>query len=326
MWKCFINRDNNDFITLVLDWIESPYNLQVYHYGKNNIGEIIYVITEEGNNWGFFAEFRAMLAKLLYAERMGMIPIVSYGDKFLYYETDGVYGKKNAFEYYFSQKMSEDDIYKSANVVWSSLKHSHYIENEYGNEGYMVREEFIDDLSVVFRKYIFFNDATMLFLKNAVSKLLQQRKILGIHYRGTDFKKGYKGHPIMITVEQIVEEVQKCYNSKNYEAIFLATDDKSILVALQEIWGSRLLYYKDVYRGEKETSIAFSKSERKYHKYLLGREVIRDAYTLSICDGLICGVSQVSIVAQIMKKSYDEKYEDLVVISNGVSNSGVQFI
>lgn len=325
LWKCLINRDNNEFVSQVLDWAESPYNIQICHYGNQNSGKIIYVITEEGCDWGFFAEFRAMLVKLLYADRLGMIPVVIYGNKFLYYEKEGINGEDNAFQYYFSQDMHKEDVYDSANVVWSNLRHSQFIEIEYCNNGYVVSKEFINDLAFMMKKYINFNDQTLSFLKRCSNELLKDRKILGVHYRGTDFKKGYYKHPIIVEVDQIVEEVKRCCNENGYEAVFLATDDQGALETFQKLLGNQVLYYKDVFRGDQDVSVAFSESQRKHHKYLLGLEVIRDVYTLSICSGLICGLSQIGMMAQVMKKSYGEEYENLTVINNGVSDSAFRF-
>lgn len=326
LWKCFINRNNREFVDHILDWSESPYDIQIHHYGEKNIGKIIYVITEQGSNWGFFAEFRAMLVKLLYADRMGLMPVIVFGDKFLYYEAGGINGENNAFRYYFLQEINDEDIYNSANVVWSELKHSHFTEKEYGNDGYIVQKKFIEDLSAIYRKYIKFNDETLFFLQKSSSELLKKRKVLGIHYRGTDFKKSYKKHPVPVEVEQIIKKAEECYDKNNYEAIFLATDDQNALKVFRKFLGDKLLYYKDVYRGEQEVSIAFSDSSREHHKYLLGREVLRDVYTLSICHGLICGLSQIEIAAQIIKRSHDEVYEDLIVINNGISTNDVLFV
>lgn len=61
--------------------------------------------------------------------------------------------------------------------------------------------------------------------------------------------------------------------------------------------------------------------ERVEHKYLLGLEVVRDMYALSYCNGLIAGLSQVSICSRIVKKSRKEEYEYLKIIDHGLNNN-----
>jgi len=49
--------------------------------------------------------------------------------------------------------------------------------------------------------------------------------------------------------------------------------------------------------------------------------VLRDMHTLAHSDGLIAGLSHVSICAQITKKSYGDKYSILEIIDKGVYQS-----
>jgi hypothetical protein len=62
-----------------------------------------------------------------------------------------------------------------------------------------------------------------------------------------------------------------------------------------------------------------SREERESHHYLLGREVLRDAWTLGSCQGLIAGLSQVSFGARIFKAATNTKYEDFVLLDNGMN-------
>lgn len=42
-------------------------------------------------------------------------------------------------------------------------------------------------------------------------------------------------------------------------------------------------------------------------------------YTLSMCTGLIAGISQVAICAQINKLARGEQYKDLKIIDKGIN-------
>ena len=41
--------------------------------------------------------------------------------------------------------------------------------------------------------------------------------------------------------------------------------------------------------------------------------------TLARCDGLVAGLSQVSIAARIQKSSYEMEYQDMVIIDKGIN-------
>jgi hypothetical protein len=68
-------------------------------------------------------------------------------------------------------------------------------------------------------------------------------------------------------------------------------------------------------------AIGFLPNNRMHHKYKLGLEVLRDMHTLAKCQGFICGLSQVSICAQIQKISNNEKFDFLHVIDKGINKN-----
>lgn len=101
---------------------------------------------------------------------------------------------------------------------------------------------------------------------------------------------------------------EKTLTEGGYEQIFLATDENSAVQSFKERFGDRVKTYADTYRDEDgDDSIAFSSSDRRMHKYLLGLEVLRDEYTLTQCDGLVCGYSNVTFMARIMRRAWNKK-------------------
>ena len=61
---------------------------------------------------------------------------------------------------------------------------------------------------------------------------------------------------------------------------------------------------------------------KEYSKYRKGLEVLRDVYTLASCGGLVAGLSHVSILARIVKYSFDKKYSYQNILSNGINRQG----
>ncbi|MFI3202283.1 MAG: hypothetical protein R3Y54_12335, partial [Eubacteriales bacterium] len=48
--------------------------------------------------------------------------------------------------------------------------------------------------------------------------------------------------------------------------------------------------------------------------------------TLSLCDGLVAGMSQVSIIARITKKSMGDEYRMLDIIDKGIASNNNSYI
>ena len=93
-----------------------------------------------------------------------------------------------------------------------------------------------------------------------------------------------------------------------------------ILSEFEKKYGSKIIKFDDVIRSNENKSVIFNENDRKYNEYYLGLEVIRDMYTLSKCEALIGGLSQVATCARIYKYSYGEKYKDLIILDNGLYN------
>ncbi len=105
----------------------------------------------------------------------------------------------------------------------------------------------------------------------------------------------------------------------------MATDDAAAIKALQEEFGDKVCCYQDVFRSSGDVSVAFTGSDRKNHKYHLGLEVLRDMYTLACCDGLVAGVSNVSMCARIARKNMGKDYVYLKILDHGVNTKGKYF-
>ena len=325
--RCRIHRKEPEFLEHVLDAYRNPDYLHLYTYGDDYKGETIYLVDEQGNGVGFFAELGVTLIKLYFADERGFTPYVHWGKNYLYYEQGGINGEENAFLYYFMQASHVKKIDKARHLVKSEMRHYEQVKALFGAVSYEVSEEYVDAMAQMMKKYIRYNEKTEKYLKQHREELLGDKKTLGVHYRGTDFRKQYNNHPVAVQVEQTIEAVKKLFDKKGYEQIFLATDENEAVRRFKEVFGDRVKFYQDTYRDEGgDDSIAFSKSDRAHHKYLLGLEVLRDEYTLVCCDGLVCGYSNVTFIARIMRRGWLEKdYQDYVLIDNGIYHNNNNF-
>lgn len=323
LWDNLNHTKDGADINLMLD--------QLRNCSINARGTAVYFIEEDNKDLGFCAMYRAWLEYIYLADVCGMIPVVQAGKHFAYREDGMINGTRNAFEYYFLQPASIRirEAGRKRNVLHSRVFHREMVElvltGKCAHYGYTKR--YMHEMARIVRKYINFNEQTQQYVAAGIEKLgIEDAKVLGVHIRGTDFRAKYDNHPIYVTEEECFQEVNKLMQEKGYEKIFVATDDVRILKNFRAEYGNKMCFYEDVERSNKNRSVAFSKSSRKQHRYLLGLEVIRDMSTLSKCSGLVAGISQVAICAQVHKLADGQRFEDIKVIDKGIYQNSHSFI
>jgi hypothetical protein len=325
--RCFLHRNKPEFRKMVLEGYQNPDFLEVQHLGDDYEGHMIYVADETGNGIGFFAELGMTLIKLYFADERGFTPYVRWGERCVYYEPEGVRGEKNAFLHYF-RPVSEIETEKHAShVVYQKPWQCNQVKKKYEAVSYEVSEDYINAMARMLKKYVRYNEDTQKYLESEFVRLLGDKKTVAVHYRGTDFNKGYNNHPVPVQIEQEIEQVKRLLAEKDYEQIFLATDENSVVERFRKEFGDIVKVYGDTYRdnGTGE-SVAFSTSDRKLHHYRLGMEVLRDQYTLTHCAGIVCGYSNITFLARVMRRGWLEKeWDDYCLINNGLFHNENRF-
>lgn len=318
--RCFNLRRDPEFRNLVLNEYHSSKWLRVDNYGDQYHGEMVYLIKEFGGEVGFFSEVIFTLFRLFFADDRGLVPYVEWGADHLYYEPNGVNGENNVFLYYFEPVSEVKDIRDASYVVEASYDHIHELQDYFDTHGYDVSELYQNSLSLMIRKYLRYNQKTKEYLEKEFDSLIGTKKSLAVHFRGTDFRRQYNNHPVFVTIEEEIEKVHELIEKKGYEVIFLATDEQKAVEIFRHEFGDMVKTYSDTWRAaEGDESVAYSHADRENHHYLLGLEVIRDQYSLTRCDGLVCGVSNLTLVARMMRQAwYSQEYEDLVIVDNGI--------
>ena len=325
--RCRIHRNKADFRRMVLEGYHNPDFLELHHLGEEYQGCIIYAAEETGNGIGFFAELGMTLIKLYFADERGLVPYVHWGERYVYYEPDGIRGEKNAFLHYFKPASEVVSIEHACHVVYQESWQCNQVKALYGAVSYDVSDAYIDAMARMLKKYIQYNAETKKYLEEEYIKLLDNKKTIAVHYRGTDFNKGYNNHPVPVQVEQEIHKVRELLDGKGYEQIFLATDEHAIVGRFREEFGESVKVYEDTYRDDGSgESIAFSKSDRENHHYKLGLEVLRDQYTLTHCAGIVCGYSNITFIARVMRRAwFEQDWEDYCLIDNGLYHNKNRF-
>ncbi|SFH53451.1 hypothetical protein SAMN05216405_4002 [Lachnospiraceae bacterium NLAE-zl-G231] len=319
---CLPHGDDKRYVESVKS-IGKEYNLVEIEKNHKACGEsIVYHIAMLPSGAGFFADFNKLLSYLYFADKMEIIPVVEFSAESRYAEKNPVNGTRNPFEYYFQQPadISLNEMHEMK-IVLKSRRENVVLANSLNDQsgGYVKTERFLKEMSVIFAKYIKYNSVTEDMLARDTQKIKGWKKTLGVHVRGTDFKRNYNGHPVLISTEEYLEKVIQIFSKGIYEQIFLATDDLNALRLFEEHFGNKIIFFENTVRAEGNESVMNSYPIRENHHYLLGYEVLRDMEMLSRCEGLVAGLSQVSYAARIAKLSRKESYIDEEILNRGIN-------
>lgn len=319
---CFQKGQDARFVRNVKQLADKNNLIYVESYGDKKNDDTVFLIDMEESHSGFFAEHNRLLALLYFADKYDMKPVVRFHPGYCYAEKHPVNGTTNPFEYYFEQPadISLEDI-KSYRQVFRSRKENSYEVNRLCEDanGYTRSETYLNEMARITAKYIRLNTIVSAKLNSDMQALIGTGSVLAVHVRGTDFKQNYNGHPVQVGVDEYLRKTVSIFQKGTYDKVFLATDDSEAIEKFQKEFQEKLVFYKDVVRSKGDDTVMHSVMDRENHRYLLGYEVLRDMYTLAMCDGLVAGLSQVSYAARIQKKSTGNEYRDLVILDKGIN-------
>lgn len=322
-FKCYKGIKDRNLRAKIVNIDNDPYVATIVHKGNKNVGMPIYYINVGSPTIGFFALLRIVLDALAYADYFGLVPYVKYKECVSYQEQYKINGTKNSFEYYFQLNSKISDIEESAFVVQCEQAHFVNAIELHGYKkvnDYLISDAYYEFYAKIFKKYISINENVKRRMENDLKRVKLPEKYIGVHYRGTDFKNNYGNHPVSMGVDDYVDEIEGLIKQYDYP-IFLATDDLAALDFLKKKFGSRIMYFDDVVRGDNNLSVICKEEDRKDHHFLLGYEVLRDMYTLSKADIFVSGLSQVSMFTEIYKRANSSNFEKHIVISKGINKN-----
>lgn len=272
---------------------------------------------------GFFWCWRQACNSLMVADRYGFTPVIDWRNS-PFYESDGFYGIDNPFEYYFEpvSDISLADVSQSYNVAYYNARNSGIPRISY--------ERFADnDILLTYaninKKYCHVKESVFEDIKDQIDNLLGKKKTVGVHVRGVEWGK-IKGHPVPPSFLAYAKKVDEAIKEYDFEQIFLATDSEDTVTFFRRRYGDRVKYYSEAVRSQKgnRTLVIFDNSiKRDHNRYWLGYEVLRDMLTLSFCDGLVAGMSNVSFAAEVFKLSRSEKYMYKKMVDQTVRRKGM---
>lgn len=327
---CLRKIYDKEFVDLILNRDNIIY---LDNFGNKNKDLNIYFIDIKSSGMGFGAYFRWTMHILYEADILNFVPVIRFGEGCPYKEDDIFLKTENPFEYYFLQPsdLSVNDVYKSSNVFifkcWSLIRIDKVLGLIKSKDdlpvGYQnITENYLNTLGLIVKKYINLNTITAQYINNSMKNIFPEnwhkRKILAVHVRGTDFSLHWDQHPNIVSAEEYFNIIDKAISENGFEYIFLATDDSDRLELFIKRYNNKLIYFKDVHRSNGIVNVSFAKNDREHNNYLNGLECLRDIYVMSYCNGLVAGLSQVSVCARIVNRSLNKKFEYEKIIDKGI--------
>ncbi|MGN0278014.1 MAG: hypothetical protein ACI4C4_01525 [Lachnospiraceae bacterium] len=315
-----------DVINAFLQCITDFHDLEWY-YLKKRIKAKYYIIIRSKGGAGFFSNYMWVLGHIVFARKLGYIPVVDMKHyPTLYSEEKPVAGTDNAWNYYF-QNVSEvtlEEAYASGRYVVGKDKYLTKYAEKYCRANYRYpADRTIDYYGPIIEDNIKLREDLKKEYEEAwCQKVSLTDHVLGIHIRGTDMKNNL-GHPMPAPIEDYLGKTREVLQKfPEINKIFLATDENNVKKAYeQEFQGSQWsLFMNDAFRvwdqGEKrKTGVHETKIDnpRPNHKYLMGKEVLKDAWFLNKCKFLICGHSNITNVVMLWNH---HQFEQVICIES----------
>ena len=206
----------------------------------------------------------------------------------------------NEWEYCFEQDYKYEEVFSSNHVFSSGLYTGRYHPQQ---KYFKLKNETIK-LHNLFKKYIKIKPEII----EKINKDIKKEKTLGVHCRRSDMVRDHSNIGLNYTEEEFFNKTYKIFSENNFEKMYLATEEITILEYFKKQLGDKLIY-QDCFRVYREESPVFKADDRPLHRTKQQQEVLLDILNLAECNTLICGISSVSNTAiYINGLKYNEVY------------------
>ena len=261
---------------------------------------------------GLFSFFITILGGISFADKNNFIPVVdmkNYKNSYLY---DNELHQVNVWEYYFEQpgNIPLETALSCQKYILGKDTGLHEWPPQTA-EFFYNKNGALDYWRGLCKKYIRFKPAVLEKLKELQEKT-KGKKILGVSIRGTDYvAMKPHGHPIQPTPEQVIEKVHDALHEKNFDAVYLTTEDKKILAKFQTAFGEKLITLNRDYINfdyDDDKWIMAYVAERKNDRYLRGLEYLVSMLFLTKCQGLITSMTSGSSGVMCLSEGFEYLY------------------
>lgn len=283
-------------------------SLDFFKRNKNKYGDKSYIIRRSPGA-GLFSNFIYVLNHLKIADNLKMKPFVDMKNfTTIYNEKKRINNTFNAWNYYFKNKLNRKN--KKNNKRIFILTKNNFYKN-------FTHNVYSDNFRNLFDKY-FIIDPIITKEANIYAKKNLDNNTLGLHYRGTSYKIS-ANHPYPATKTQLYQELKRLIKKYKIKKIFLCTEDLSMFEFIKKKFYKKIIFTNS-YRSYWDN--AFRIYHRKFHRYLLGKEILIDSIILSKCKYFLHTTTNVSEFVKFLDNKKKIKYFGL---NNGMSSSNEYF-
>lgn len=270
----------------------------------------VYYIVRRCLGWGgvgFFSNYLYALTHIAYAKDRGWIPVVDMRNyRTLYSENHPVNGSRNDWNHYFLQPVDTQTAYASGRFIlsdgWNRKPDYHPIREM--NETIDLIPERAARLRELTADYTRIRPDILAEFKAWASENFAGKCVLGVHWRGTDKIIPPPGHRPTPPLSSLLDAIRATADELHPQLIFLASDESGIREQLEEALPIPVVSaasFRLAAGDRRGVHLAVVRHARPNHRYLLGLEVLRDAWLLSKCDGLVHGHSNVINAALLLR-------------------------
>lgn len=275
--------------------------------GIKNKEVCFYVIRRRSKDVGLFSYVLSNLGHIKYAEEKNWIPVIDMKNYPNSYLEKNV--KENAWEYFFMQPRGYrlEDIKYSRNIILSSGD----TKEPYPGYEMLKNENILNEWKKIYKDNIHINYETQDYIEQIEKEVFKGHKnILGVLCRGTDYVALQpQGHPRQPEVQQVITKVKNVMENRNFEYVYLATEDSDILEEFKKIFKEKLFFVNVPLRKyDRNKLITQIEIDRANDKIIKGKEYLGQVYLLSKCRGIIAAGCGGTYGALLMNTQYEYKF------------------
>lgn len=271
---------------------------------------------------GLLSVLGTVLRGLEVARWLGAAPVVDMKNFFTAYSTNTVPQRSNFWNELFEplSALKLEDLDRSAfRILFSDGSHA---------EKSVVDPERIFDFQREYKSHIRFSEETREWIEHRTESLALQDDVIGVHYRGGDMRTAPR-HPLPPTAQQLIRRTKALLDSGDYNSVFLATNVANGRRVFQKAFGGRLNLSPAANEfgsrrlpfsaprgiaGVGQRPAAQRLEEDAKTGLAAARDVLVDVVALSRCGALVCGASNVSLMAKVFA---DKPFRELSIVDNG---------
>lgn len=278
-------------------------------YGEKNFDKKILVIrpNSEDGVQGLMSLFIQNMRWIEYANRNNYEPYVD----FLNYKTQYYDGKTNAWEYYFKQNISYDEIKESKNIIISGSTWRETIDYELFRDRIFKDKQFAQYCnSLIWNNLSLSDEAEEILSKE--SERLNINKCLGVYIRGTDYVSlKPTGEYVQPDINAVVKKTKEFLEKYEEAAIFLVTEDGRYYNKMKAEFGDKILLASyDKFIENYDGKNYLSKSNvLDVNRKKRGMEYLVKILLLSKCKYLVSSITMGSLAAYSFNGGiYEDSY------------------